>query len=159
MNAQFLHYDGYYLKDAGMGRYVGKLKKALYQFTASMTNPITFRRENGELIQCDRHFTTDFGSIPRLLQPIVPASQYRAPFIFHDSAFLHNGEYVKGSDDLVFSFRPLTMSEANERLYEMMRAEGACWITAQSILRVLNVAGGPAWRNKGAQDRAGSKGV
>jgi hypothetical protein len=157
VKAAFLHYDGYTLKDGGMGPYLGKLKKPLYRFSLTDVNPITFRRDNGELIRCDRHFTTDFGSIPRLCQLIVPAAQYRAPFIFHDSAFLHHGEYVKKPDDLCFSFRGLTMRQANERLYEMMIAEGAWWITAQAVLRVLNIAGGFAWGNKGSRDRAGSQ--
>ena len=157
MSASFLHYDGYTLRDAGMGEYVGKLKKALYNFQADKHNPITFRRENGELIRCDRHFVTDLGSIPRTLQLIVPSSQYRAPFIFHDSAYLHHGEYVKRPDDLCFLWRPLTMREANERLYEMMRAEGAWWITAQAVLRVLNVAGGVAWGRTDKREQAGSQ--
>ena len=157
MNAGFINMDGYELRKAFNEPYCLIFRKAVYRFALHDPMPIMFRRANGELIQPDRRFFSDMGSIPISLQWAIPKDTYLEPYLFHDSAYLHHGLWFRGVDDLCFSFRALTVWESNALLKEMMLAQGAWSITANAVYGAVQACGWAIWANAERRHMAGSQ--
>ena len=66
-------------------------RRTLYEYTAARA-PMTFFYM-GVFIRPDRHGFTDLGSVPELLQLIVPKDLHCPSFILHDSACREHALY------------------------------------------------------------------
>jgi hypothetical protein len=131
-------------------------RKAIFEFTADPQSPIIFEDHDGNWWLTDKHFFTDWGSIPIVLQVLIPKDTYLG-YLFHDASFGHHGLWFlkKGSTEIVF--KELTMTQANDILYQMMMAQGAWKITAATVYETLQLAGSAAWNDAVKQKRAGTQ--
>jgi hypothetical protein len=68
-------------------------QRQIYEITIDDRNPLAFVDEFGFWWMTDRHYFTDFGSIPPPLQniPGLDRERHRFPFLFHDSAYQERG--------------------------------------------------------------------
>lgn len=104
--------------------------------------PFWFIRENGEVLFVppsglnesatlrDPVWTTDYGSIPRLFQNIFSPVRYGGAYLLHD--------WLYASEN-----RPRI--ECDQILLEALKAQGANWLTRQTIYRAVRLGGGVVW--------------
>lgn len=133
--------------------------KTLYDFRLSPRCPLTYHRGTFRA-QPDRHFVTDGGSIPRIVQ-LIPALQkdrYWRAYAFHDSAYRNGCFYVwkrvsclnqsTGMVEFTWRYerRALTRAQADLWLREMLLAEGASIVTARVVYRAVRMFGWIAWK-------------
>lgn len=130
-------------------------KKAIFEFSLE-SPPLMFKDKSDDIWMTDRHFFTDWGSIPTILQPIIPKDLYLG-YLFHDSAYGHHGLWVCRKSQNIFIFQPLTMTESNKLLYEMMLAQNALSLTANTVYYTLQSMGYFAWTNAERRNRAGTQ--
>jgi hypothetical protein len=117
----------------------------MWEFTNDAERPLTFARTPFSA-QPDRHFRTDFGSIPSVCQ-IIPALQkdrYFYSYLFHDSAYRHHAWYVS-IDGSPFARCGITRAQADLWLHEMLLIQGASSLTAATIYRAVRLFGRFAW--------------
>jgi len=103
---------------------IGELS-AIYDFTLDPVAPITWHDGLGGRYQPNKHYSTDYGSIPKWLQPWIPKDRYLMSFLFHDSACEHEGMWYAAPGETVFVFVEMSRKEANAMLREMVLVEGA----------------------------------
>jgi hypothetical protein len=120
--------------------------KAIFEFTSDPNAPITFEDSNYNQWRTNNHFFTDWGSIPIILQPIIPKDIYLG-YLFHDSGYGEHGLWIKKCGKNNFEFKELTIKEVNELLYQMMMSQNAWKITATTVYDTLQVVGRFAWNN------------
>lgn len=117
-----------------------------YEFRLPSSDPLTYRR--GTIAaQPDRHFISDAGSIPWLVQaiPALQKDRYWRAYGFHDSAYRNHCWYVRSRGDHAFQRRALTRGQADLWLREMLLAEGASEVTALVVYRAVRLCGWIAW--------------
>jgi len=131
-------------------------RKAIFEFTADDKSPIIFEDHDGNWWMPDKHFFTDWGSIPVCLQILIPKDTYLG-YLFHDSAYGHHGLWLMKKGEKEFSFKVLTMTKANDILYQMMMAQDSWKLTATTVYETLQIAGGFAWTDAGKRMRAGTQ--
>lgn len=108
--------------------------KMIYEFTICEHNPLTFRHPDGLYYQPDRHFLSDQGSIPHILQRYLPKDQFPRSYYVHDSMCEHEGAYVSGSNlPGSFDFLRMSRKQVDDALRVMVRAEGGSWGRAYAI--------------------------
>ena len=85
-------------------------------------------------------FWTDFGSVPKIFWNIISPwdRQCLVAFITHDYL------YFKGN---------VTREEADDILYELIRAYGGGWFKAQAIYRGVRAGGWVAWNEHRKRER------
>lgn len=117
-----------------------------YDFRLSNVTPLTWH-DGTLLAQPDRHFVTDGGSIPKLVQciPAFDGMRYSRPYAMHDSAYKNHCWYEASLEGVVFRRRPLSRVEADYWLREMLLADGATRATAQTVYRFVRMFGWMAW--------------
>lgn len=122
--------------------------KARYEFRLYDADPLTWHC-GGLWAQPDRHFESDGGSIPRLVQciPALQKDRYWRSYGFHDSAYRYGGWYVRMADG-AFRFVRLTRAEADEWLYRMIIAEGGTLATARTVWAAVRACGWACWSSK-----------
>lgn len=140
---------------------------ALYRFTSDHHNPLTLYSPTGIGIRPRDTFDNDEGSVPLVLQPIIPKDLYLLSFLFHDSAYEDHGLFMRrvfyqddlsGYDDFWdampivinedWEFVEMTQEQADKLLYLMTGAEGAMAAHRNMIYSAVAVAGGPSWRDR-----------
>ena len=127
---------------ANAKRPTGYWHPRLYEFTASLEWPLTYIDACECSWQPDRHFLTDMGSIPRIVQglPGLGKDDRLCSYLLHDSAYVHGGLWRSPCTTFGYSFHALTKAEADRLLYYMLRAEGGGWLAAQAIYRAVRLA-------------------
>jgi hypothetical protein len=123
----------------------GFFRKAIFEFKL-LDPPLIFEDGTGNLWMPDKHFFTDWGSIPVLLQWLIPKDTYLG-YLFHDSSFKHHGLWFCSKGETVWRFQPLTMTQANKLLYQMMRAQQSWPSTALTVYNTLQGVGVFAWKS------------
>ena len=123
----------------------GFRQKRIYEFTLDPVAPVTLLGGTGVRIRPDRHFFTDQGSVPWLLQWRIPKDLCPVAFAFHDSCYRHKGWYQSWPQSNVFEFKPCTRAQADDLLYDMARLEGVCDSDAGLIWMGVRAGGWPAW--------------
>lgn len=96
-----------------------------WEYFANPDRPLTYIAPSGLEIQPDKHFFTDFGSIPPPLMafPSLSRTRFFHSYLFHDSGCRHKGLWMRDSCYGPFTFRKLTRLEMDEWL--------SIWIGAQ----------------------------
>lgn len=135
----------------GMGRLLGLgalwgwyHKRREYEFTLDPVAPLTFAHPDNYFIQPDRHGFTDLGTIPEILEPVMPRNQYEPDYILHDSACDHHGLYFSSTLTGPFVFCPISSKAAHVLLGATVRADGASEIQAWAIETAVKRLG-PRW--------------
>lgn len=95
-------------------------KKTIYEFQLNQKTPLTFIHPDGRMFQPDRHFFTDQGSVPRVLQTIVPKDRF-VGFYLHDSAYRFKGLYVSCNGGQSYRFEEMLRVEVDELLKVMIK--------------------------------------
>ena len=124
MDYGHFQYEGGY-KDPVV-RHVGFWGTPVYEFTLDAVNPLTFIQADGVAVQPDRHFFTDWGSIPKAVQliPGFDAHDWLA-FLFHDSGYQNAGLYFKAPIATGFEFVAMTRLEVDDWMLNGIYAQGA----------------------------------
>lgn len=126
--------------------------KVVYDFKLSTKYPLTFIHPDGTHYQPDKTFRTDQGSLPPFLQDKICAKDRFRGFYLHDSAYCHGGLWV--SDGMgPYHFIELTRVQADDLLYEMMRADPYPANIYQLYAVFLGVRCGGAFTGYGKGDR------
>ena len=112
--------------------------------------PFWFLRANGELLFVppsgigtdadiikNPAWTTDYGSIPKIFQNIFSPMKYGGSFLLHDWLYCSEGK---------------SREEADQILYEALQAQGANWLTRQTIYRAVRLGGGLVWAKHRRKD-------
>lgn len=131
-------------------------KKAIFEFTLDAQKPIIFEDGSFNLWQPDKHFFTDWGSIPVFLQWLIPKDAYLG-YLFHDSGYGHHGLWLKEHKKEKFVFQELGREDVDLLLYNMMMAQEAWKITAETVYKGVRIGGSFAWNNHEKRRLAGSQ--
>ena len=120
--------------------------RTTYDFRLDPIRPLTYIMEMLEA-QPDRHFITDGGSIPKLVQviPAFDATRYCGPYGFHDSAYKNGWWFVRPRGASLFEQRPITRAQADLWLWDMLIADGATPLTAGIVYRFVRMFGSLCW--------------
>ena len=122
------------------GAWWGKVR---YEFRLYDPDPLTWHAGGAEW-QPDRHFSSDGGTIPRIIQciPALQKDRYWQSYGFHDSHYRYGGLYRNGL------FIRQGRKAADQRLYDQLLAEGATVATAKTVWGFVRAFGGFAWDDK-----------
>ena len=118
----------------------------MFEFNLDPVNPLTFWDATGGDWQPDRHFYTDRGSIPACASWVPGFQRNRLAYLFHDSAYemvegRGHGLYYRGPADLEFTWRPLSMRQADDLMFDMLLTEGVRPWAARCIRCAVRVFG------------------
>lgn len=97
--------------------------KAIYEFTLNSRFPLTLKFIDGFYYRPNKHFFTDQGSVPRLVQFFVPKDRFLLSFIMHDSAYKDGGLWKCKEYDGEYKFYKMTRSESDYFLQQMILLE------------------------------------
>ena len=135
MIARFENVQGYNLVKAGTGKNAAGEMVAQYLFTLKKKNPLTYHDGKGGKMQPNRKYDgvgkvvarllTDMGTIPKILQLLIPKDKYLLSFFYHDSAWEHGGIWYCAPGFETYSFVEMGRMEANRLLRDMVLIEGA----------------------------------
>ncbi len=113
---------------------------AVFEFCNDPVNPLTFWLDDYTWIQPGRHFDgCDFGSVPLCLQGLVSPLCAPRSFILHDYMYEFHGWWTKTG------FVTICRKQADDLLYDMMRAEGCNKWTASKTWAGVRAGGWPVW--------------
>lgn len=160
MDAWYEHEFGWYINKAEGARLSLPLYWedgiAIYDFQLNLHHPLTLicgaRWKEigirlGSKLQPNRHFTTDFASIPTWLQwmPGLRKDSFLTPFL-HDSAYTERAIWICEPGEDVFKRKSVGRYEADKLLEFGLGAEGANAITRAAYFNAVHLFGGHAWR-------------
>ena len=142
---KFVNPEGYRLcKDVKLS---GIRRKPIYKVELDEANSLCYF-DGVYYWQPDRHYFSDMGSVPRLAQVFAAFGKdhYLLSYLFHDCAYTFKGLYRSDlGARFGYEFFALTRKQADEMLYDMIRAEGGWRITAWAIYRAVRLGGWIGW--------------
>jgi len=97
--------------------------KEIYEITTSKTHPLTFVDDVGNWWICDRHYWTDFGSIPPPLQsiPSFDRERHKFPYMFHDNSYQEKGLWWSQDSGITWAFMPMSRLVCDLFLSKMIK--------------------------------------
>jgi hypothetical protein len=115
-----------------------------WEYFAHPDKPLTFITPTGVEIQPDKHFHTDFGSIPPPLMafPSLSRTRFFHSYLFHDSGYRHKGLWVRDSSLVPFAFKKMTRLELDEWLWIWIGSQGGNLVQRSMIYSAVRVGGG-----------------
>lgn len=121
-------FTGTYATKDGPGRSWLLWFKREWIFTNDAENPLTYHHPDGYCIRPDNHFLTDWGSVPPVLQFLVPRvfarDRWPKSYAFHDSAYRHKGLWFAMNMHREFTFQKMPRPQIDKLLSTMIKAEG-----------------------------------
>lgn len=142
----------------------GILTTTIWEFTNDPERPLTYHMPNGIEIQPDRHYETDLGSVPAVLQPLMANSRFLRSFLLHDSGYEYKGLWCRDRAEaaleeadpkfewmpfvpVVDSFTYITFSryQIDRLLYYMIGAEGGNGAQRYTAFHAVNAVGWVKW--------------
>jgi hypothetical protein len=138
---------GFDLDPAYQEKYLLFFPKMIYEYEADVKHPLTFVHPDGRQFRPDNHFFTDMGSVPRVLQILVPKDRFLLGFILHDSCYRFKGLWVSGNNGKSFLFTELLRAEADE-LLRLMAIYDPCpgnWLTSSAVWAGVRIGGWYGW--------------
>jgi len=99
-------------------------RRTEYEYTTDEYSPATFQCAPDVFVRPDRHGYTDMGSVPELLQLMVPKDLHLPSFILHDSACREGGLYYASNYLGPYKFRGVSSREAARLLGLSLSASG-----------------------------------
>ena len=128
-------------------------KVDIWEYFADTMKPLTYvcppgivlggiHLPEGTQLQPDRHFITDFGSIPPPLMALPSFSRTRFihSYLSHDSGYKIGGVYILYPQETLFHFMPLSKEDMDNLLLVWCGAEGANYVQRHTIYRAVRVA-------------------
>jgi hypothetical protein len=119
--------------------YFWKVDEWIYY--ADPINPMTYVAPNGDQVQPDKHFKTDFGSIPppMMAMPSLSRTRFIHSYLLHDSGCRHHGLWFKRPNETLFTFRGVTREECDLLLFNCIGAEGGNAFQRSMIYRGVRI--------------------
>lgn len=150
VGGSFLNVDGYDLHRETVAPYLWVFRKTLFHFALDPAHPLTYRTADGDYVQPDRNFLTDWGSTPATMQLVVPKDRFIG-YLFHDSAYCHKGLWFASHQDGPYTFHQLTRLAVDRLcLLDMIEADPCpprCWEPGL-IYGTVRTFGQVAWEKK-----------
>ena len=124
-------------------------QKPIREFRLNLAAPLTYVDDAGTKWQPDRHFLTDWGSIPRVCQLMPGYDRERfVGFLLHDSMCIDHGAghglWCKPQGAHEYHFEAIPSRQAHACLEPMLLADGARPSLAWAIARAVRWFG-PRW--------------
>lgn len=96
--------------------------KQIYEITSNENHPLMFVDEEKNQWRCDKHYWSDFGSIPPPFQgvPGLDRERHKFPYMFHDNAYQEMGLWKRLKGEEKWNFTPLTRMECDLFLCRMI---------------------------------------
>ena len=91
-------------------------------------------------------YYTNKGSVPGLARLIIPSDMFERAFCFHDSEYSFGGVWLSNTLDGTYVFTETSRSDADERIYNMVGAEGGNKFYRDSIWVGVRLGGGNSWK-------------
>jgi len=131
----------------GLGALVGwRRQRRQYEVALDPAAPLTLRLHPCNCYcRPDRHGCTDLGSIPEMVEALIPRNSKEPSFVIHDSACRERGLYFSRLYDGPYTFCPIDSDAAHRLLGLCVRAEGAWPVTQAAIYRAVRHFG-PQWK-------------
>lgn len=111
-------FRGFSIEPVRQDSYLWLFKKTIYEFKLHMHHPLMFIYNN-IVYQPDRHFLTDQGSLPRIMQWMIQKDRFIG-FYFHDSGYRHGGLHVSYDHGETFRFEAMSRSCLDNMLSVMV---------------------------------------
>jgi len=118
-------------------------RRPLYLVVQDKDNPLCLEM-GGQTYYMPDKYLTDFGSVPRVGQIIVPKDQYLRQFLFHDLEFSMQGVIMRHPSGRL-GYRPTTLSQANHRLLLGCRWQDKAWPVHCLIHAAVATCGAFLW--------------
>lgn len=118
-----------------------------FEYITNADDPLTCTLDN-IIYRPDNHFFTDKGSVPRLVQTILPVwfdrAKYEKSYAFHDSAYAHGGVWVAVNGG--WEFKKITRKQADTMLRDMILLEDGGKANARLIYWGVRGGGFTSWQ-------------
>ena len=118
---------------------------ALYEFINDPDDPRTYHHPDGYLVRPDNHFITDMGSVPKILQGLLPIlfskDLWLGDYCMHDSGYKHGGLWFAKHDVTVFIFCKMPRSRVDEMLDITIHASGGGCLSSAPIWFGVRIGG------------------
>jgi hypothetical protein len=112
----------------------------------AVRNPLTFRTDDGQLLQVYGGQTTDLASIPQLVWPLLPPDgPWAEAAVFHDVCYRSRGSMGFPPKHLVGRAQPYDRGGCDEILREAMVALGVPDWKRIAIWSAVRAFGGVGW--------------
>lgn len=121
------------------------LGRTVYEFRLDARAPLTLWLWSSypQLIQPNRKYTTDLGSIPRGVQPLIPKDSFIKSFLLHDSGYKFGGMWVNGA------FVPMERIDIDALcLLDGIEAEGGGPVVRRAIYAAVRAFGWIGYRSR-----------
>lgn len=131
-----------------IGWFTKYLTKAIYEFKNDPMDPLTYHAPDGRCYRPKDKMETDMGSVPAILQPLVPKDRYIQSFLVHDSGYEDGGLFVSaiGQGD-GFAFVILSRNGLDRLLQKGVGAEGGVAFQRNAIYDAVNLFGWTVWKH------------
>lgn len=120
----FSNLEGYAIRKLRDAPYLCIFTKALYEVRMDKLAPLTYTDEEGTEYRSNDVFETDFGTLPLVVQPVLPKDRFLLSYLLHDSACVNGGLFKKRPGEFKFTFVRMGRRERDNLLYSMILAEG-----------------------------------
>lgn len=138
---------GYTMTKVGDVRWGWLWRKSTWDIRTDAEHPLTYISSSGLRYRMDRHFVSDFGSIPPPLRALPGLNETRfIGYLFHDSAYCHGGLWMSFDGGGEYSFQRLHRDVVDGLLREMVERDPTPggMILAASIYYAVRSFGGLA---------------
>jgi len=110
---------------------------ALYEFINDPDDPWTFHHPDGYLVRPDKHFITDMGSVPKILQGLIPVlfskDLWLGDYCMHDAGYKHGGLWFAKRNITTFIFCKMKRGVVDELLDLTIHASGGGCLSSAPI--------------------------
>jgi len=130
----------------GLGALWGwRRKRRQYEVMLDPVTPLTLRVSPCNCYcRPDRHGFTDLGSIPEVVESLIPRNCHEPGFLIHDSACREHGLYFSREYDGPYTFCPVNSDTTHRLLGLTVRALGGWPPTQWAIYNAVRRFG-PQW--------------
>jgi len=120
----------------------GLWKVDIWEYFTNPGYPLTHIQPDGTRTQPDRHFITDFGSIPPPLMsfPSFSRTRFIHAYLMHDSGYKHGWLWTMKPGTVAYVFTLYTKAQMDDLLLMWLGAEGANYVQRHTIYRAVRVA-------------------
>jgi hypothetical protein len=118
-------------------------RRPIYEYNRHKLTPVTLYVAPGVYVQPDRHFFTDMGSVPELIQYGIPKDLHNPSFVLHDWPCISHTLYFSSHPEGPYVECPVS-SETAARLLGIGIYAAGFPVRARLVYRMVKACG-PQW--------------